>query len=254
MAHVASLDYRLEASLLSLADLSRAEEAVKLVEVLEGDPHGAPTHWGKSDSVRNPFEGQALRSWLTKLDPEQGLVPSMRRTRRPRYLLTWSAGRIHPHPIIIESTDPHEPGELSALLDLCDRVAGVIDIDFGVINLMSDEQPESTYMHPDGATPHVTAYIEGGIETLYQRNYIGPRVVGLVGGAQPFRKACAHVRELSNGTLVLDLAADILAATPEELKSAQATLLARLADTGIFEGPGGRPGQLWQPPPGAWSE
>jgi hypothetical protein len=81
----------LRAQLLIGNDLKNPDELRKALRLFQTSPDIQPTHWGASPGLRDPYDEAEILAAVANAG-EEGIVPTLIRTRRPyRYLVQWYA-------------------------------------------------------------------------------------------------------------------------------------------------------------------
>jgi hypothetical protein len=254
-------DWRFYSSTFCLDDLWQWESCSKLLDVFEGVAR--PEFWGEGDVISGDYDRPAIRRYFEEnSDPERGRSAiKLKRSSPPRFIANVNVGNpIHPHSVHLDSEHRHEAGEIEQLFLLADALASRMSIDFATIDINREGQDRKTRMLTSGTTTNLEPYISFGPGMIWVRNYFGPRLVRLGGGAAAFTRSGGFWRTLEDGTISLDVVERPWTASPEALKEAQNVVLRNLIrNTGIFHREPDdenaayppEPGPKWEAPPGA---
>jgi hypothetical protein len=221
-----------------------------LLDAFERHPTFAPTHWGQSARVREPYRREELERFC---DEERGRedpsLPTLRRTLRPLYTASWSLGD-GPGWLEVESRMMLEPEEAALYFDFANHFARALPLEFGLVDIALQGAPRALAMNPSGRQ-HVDAYVECGPTTLFARTYFGSRLLKLMGGLPVLEGSGGLVQRLGNGVVALDLVASPWQAEAKALKQHQQQVLEKLLPTDIFmrgDELFPEPGPRWVPP------
>ncbi|WP_152622183.1 hypothetical protein [Archangium violaceum] len=223
-----------------------------LIDAFERNPTFAPTHWGQSARVREPYQRDALERFCDEEGKQEDpSLPTLRRTQRPLYTANWSLGD-GPGWLEVEAQMMLGPEEAAPYFDFANQLASVLPLEFGLVDIAFEGAPRALAMNPSGQQ-HVDAYVECGPTTLFTRTYFGPRLIKLMGGLPILEGSGGVVQRLANGVVALDLVANPWQVVEaKELKQHQQQVLGKLLPTDIFMRPDelfSEPGPRWVPPP-----
>ncbi|ATB41981.1 hypothetical protein CYFUS_007457 [Cystobacter fuscus] len=221
-----------------------------LLDKFERHPTFAPTHWGQSARVREPYRREELERFCGEEgEREDPSLPTLRRTQRPLYVASWSLGD-GPGWLEVEARMMLEPEESASYFDFANHLASALPLEFGLVDIAFQGVPRALAMNPSGRQ-HVDVYVECGPTTLFARTYFGPRLIKLMGGLPALEGSGGVVHRLGNGVVALDLVATPWQAEAKALKQHQKQVLEKLLPTGIFmrrEQLFSEPGPRWVPP------
>jgi hypothetical protein len=238
------------AQLILLADVQESALVEKLLTLLEQDPVLPPTHWGAGMGLRDPYERAAVLEAVRSAEPGE-LVPHVRRLRPVRYEAWWYSEQAVLSSFQLESRLPIVPEAPRALCEAMSRLASVLPVDYGHVDLRFEPQERSTYMDPSGSFDHLGFYGRLGPETLYPRTFFGPRLLNMVGGVDALRVLGPALQPLDNGVWQLDLVPEPWSSEPVSLKQAQLPAQAELRLAGLLtqsvDGWKSAPGARWRP-------
>jgi hypothetical protein len=214
-----------------------------LLDAFEASPEFVPTHWGPTDSLRDPYGRKDLCAYIdAERRKGEESVPSLRRVVHPRYVATWSAMDRLPTWLEVRTTLRLRPEDPPLFFDFAASLAERLAPDFGLVNLDFEGVSRGLALNA-GGLEHVGAYVDRGPSTLYARNFLSARLVALAGGLDALRASRAAVTPREDGGCVLDLLPNPWTQPPAALKVAQHLVVTHLQSTAIFDR------TRWEPPP-----
>jgi hypothetical protein len=238
------------AQLILLGDVQDSALSEKLLVLLEQDPVLSPTHWGAGAGLRDPYERAAVLEAVRGAAPGE-LVPHVRRMRPIQYEAWWYSTHGVLSSVQLESRLPMVPEAPRALCEAMSRLASVLPVDYGHVDLRFKPQERSTSMKPGSSYDHLGFYGRCGPEALFPRTFLGPRLLNMVGGVEALRVLGTALQPLDNGVWQLDLLPEPWSSGPVSLKQAQLPAQAELRLAGLLtqsvDGWKSAPGSRWRP-------
>ena len=204
--------------------------AQRLFEAMEENPAIAPTHWGESASLRDPYNREDILGYMRRCQ-EADLVGEslvLRRLAAPRYNLTMPASYQPMVWIRLESMVKLEPESIPLYFDLGSRLAPALRAEYGFVDVVDydgDHLPSERGWQP--------FYPEQGPGGIRRRTFFGLRLLELLGGAQVFDGSGLLVRPFDGG-LEADIVDPPWTGPKAEVRVKQRAAMEVLRRTGVF--------------------
>ena len=223
--------------------------AQRLFDAVEQNADIAPTHWGESASLRDPYDRAHILSYMRECQEAgaDGESLVLRRLEPPRYNLTMPASYQSMMWIRLESSVKLEPESLPLYFDLSARLAPAVRAEYGFVDIFDFEAGDLP-----GEKGWQPFYPERGPDGIRWRTFFGLRLIELMGGAQAFEESGLLVRSFEGG-MQADIVDRPWSAQKAEVRAKQRTAMAVLRKTDVFgsydEKKRYTPGPRWVPMP-----
>ncbi|WP_394838691.1 hypothetical protein LVJ94_17510 [Pendulispora rubella] len=204
--------------------------AQRLFDAIEQNAEIAPTHWGESASLRDPYDRAHILAYMRQCQEAgaDGESLVLRRLEPPRYNLTMPASYQSMMWIRLESSVKLEPESLPLYFALGTRLAPAVRAEYGFVDIFD---------HEDGDLPGEKGwqpfYPERGPDGIRRRTFFGLRLLELMGGAQAFEGSGLLVRPFDGG-VEADIVEPAWSAPKTEVRTKQRAAMASLRETGVF--------------------